>query len=142
MTTTRLSPDRSVDDELLAVLDEWQVAIVANDVDRIGSYMADEWIMVSEDGITRAERFLAVVGSGDLTHSAMVRVGEPRIRYHGELALLTTRVTSTAHYQGVRFDADEWTTDAFTEVDGRWRCLLTQITARKNDEPDPGSSVG
>ncbi|MGY0496920.1 nuclear transport factor 2 family protein [Nocardia sp. FBN12] len=126
MTTTH-----TADDQLLAVLDEWQVAIVANDADRIGSYMADEWIMVSENGITTAERFLAFVRSGDLTHSAMRRVGEPRIRYHGELALLTTRITNTAHYQGTRFDADEWTTDVFVEEDGRWRCLLTQITATK-----------
>ncbi|MFE3321140.1 nuclear transport factor 2 family protein [Nocardia sp. NPDC059195] len=131
MTTSRRSPDRSVDDHLLAVLDEWQVAIVADDADRIGSYMADEWIMVSENGITTAEQFLAFVRSGDLTHSAMMRVGEPRIRYHGELALLTTRITNTAHYQGVRFDADEWTTDAFLRTDGRWRCLLTQITTTK-----------
>ncbi|MFD9550169.1 nuclear transport factor 2 family protein [Nocardia salmonicida] len=128
MTT---SPEHAVDDELLAVLDEWQVAIVANDADRIGAYMADEWIMVSENGITTAEQFLAFVRSGDLTHSAMQRVGQARIRYHGELVLLTTRITNTAHYQGIRFDADEWTTDAFRHIDGRWRCLLTQITATK-----------
>ncbi len=126
MTTTR-----RVDDQLLAVLDEWQVAIVANDADRIGSYMADEWIMVSENGITTAEQFLAYVRSGDLTHSAMERVGEPRIRHHGDIAVLSTRITNTAHYQGVRFDADEWTTDVFGYIDGRWRCLLTQITATK-----------
>ncbi|MFC9472614.1 nuclear transport factor 2 family protein [Nocardia sp. NPDC056952] len=131
MATTRTSPGRAEADQLLAVLDEWQVAIVANDADQIGSYMADEWIMVSENGITTAEQFLAFVRSGDLTHSAMERVGEPRIRYHGELALLSTRVTNTAHYQGIRFDADEWTTDAFIHTDGRWRCLLTQITATK-----------
>ncbi|MGW0635949.1 nuclear transport factor 2 family protein [Nocardia salmonicida] len=128
MTT---SPEHAVDDELLAVLDEWQVAIVANDADRIGAYMADEWIMVSENGITTAEQFLAFVRSGDLTHSAMQRVGQARIRYHGELVLLTTRITNTAHYRGIRFDADEWTTDAFRHIDGRWRCLLTQITATK-----------
>ncbi|MFD3596203.1 nuclear transport factor 2 family protein [Nocardia sp. NPDC058640] len=133
MTTTRISGERSVDDELLAVLDEWQVAIVANDADRIGSFMADEWVMVSENGVTTGERFLSFVRSGDLTHSAMQRVGQARIRYHGELALLTTRATNVAHYQGVRFDADEWTTDVFTRRDGRWLCLLTQITATKLD---------
>ncbi|MBC7300816.1 MAG: nuclear transport factor 2 family protein [Nocardia sp.] len=131
MTSTQLPSGPSVDDQLLAVLDEWQVAIVANDADRIGSYMADEWIMVSENGIATAEQFLGFVRSGDLTHSAMERVGEPRIRYHGEVALLSTRITNTAHYQGIRIDADEWTTDAFIQVDGRWRCVLTQITTTK-----------
>ncbi|MFE1595007.1 nuclear transport factor 2 family protein [Nocardia sp. NPDC058705] len=125
MTTT------SLDNQLLAVLDEWQVAIVANDADRIGSFMAEEWVMVSENGITTAEQFLAFVRSGDLTHSAFQRIGDARIRYHGELALLSTRITNTAHFQGIQFDADEWTTDVFRHVDGRWRCLLTQITATK-----------
>lgn len=131
MTTTRSSHGRTIDDELLAVLDEWQVAIVANDADRIGSFMADEWVMVSENGVTTAERFLALVRSGDLTHSAMERVGDARIRYYGEVVLLSTRITNTAHFQGIRFDADEWTTDAFTHSGGRWRCLLTQITATR-----------
>ncbi|MFC6013068.1 nuclear transport factor 2 family protein [Nocardia lasii] len=130
MTTTH-STDRI--DELLGVLDEWQGAIVANDADRIGSFMAEEWIMVSENGITTAERFLAFVRSGELTHSAMVRVGEPRVRFHGELALLSTRITNTAHFGGARFDADEWTSDVFRYRAGRWECLLTQITATKLD---------
>lgn len=131
MTTTRPTSDRSVDDQLVTVLDEWMAAIVANDADRIGAFMADEWVMVSENGVTTAERFLTFVRSGDLTHSAMRRVGETRIRHYGAVALLTTRATNTAHYRGTRFDADEWTTDAFTRIDGRWQCLLTQITAAK-----------
>ncbi|MFD3748066.1 nuclear transport factor 2 family protein [Nocardia sp. NPDC058633] len=131
MTTTPRTPGRSVDDQLLTVLDEWQEAIVANDAARIGSFMAPEWVMVSENGITTAEQFLALVESGDLTHSAMRRVGDARIRCHADIALLSTRITNTAHYRGRRFDADEWTTDAFLRVDGRWRCLLTQITATK-----------
>ncbi|MFC4127185.1 nuclear transport factor 2 family protein [Nocardia rhizosphaerae] len=126
MTTTS-------DSALLDLYDEWQAAIVANDADAIGSFMTEDWIIVSESGVTTADRFLGLVRSGALTHSAMRRVGEPRLRYHGEVALLTTRVTNTAHYRSVRFDADEWTSDVFVRVDGRWRCALTHITARKPD---------
>lgn len=129
MTSLQSSPNRSSDAHLLAVHDQWQTAIVANDADRIGSFMSDEWVMVSANGITTAAHFLDLVRSGTLTHSAMDRVGDPRIRYHGEVALLTTRATNIAHYQGVRIDADEWTTNAFVHTDGQWRCLLTQITA-------------
>lgn len=127
MTTT-------TDAHLVAILDDWQAAIVANDADRIGAFMTPDWIMVSENGIATAERFLGFVRSGALTHSAMRRVGEARISYHGEVALLSTRITNTAHYQGVRFDADEWTSDVFVRSgDGRWLCALTQITATKLD---------
>lgn len=123
----------STDTALLTVLDDWQTAIVANDADAIATFMTDDWIIVSETGITPAARFLDLVRSGALTHSAMQRVGEPHIRHHGDTALLTTRVTNTAHFQGRRFDADEWTTDVFLRTDDHWRCALTHITTRKPD---------
>lgn len=120
--------DLGLQAELLAVADAWNAAIVANDAEAIGGFMADEWVMVSESGLTTKDGFLAFVASGDLTHSAMDRVGEPRIRVCGEVALLSTRATNTAHYQGRRYDADEWTTDVLTRRDGRWVCVLSQIT--------------
>jgi hypothetical protein len=58
----------------------------------------------------------------------MARTTRPRVRVYGGTAVLTARVTNTAHYGGKRFDADEWTTDVFVLRDGRWRCVLSQIT--------------
>ncbi|WP_431789114.1 nuclear transport factor 2 family protein [Streptomyces sp. G9] len=113
---------------LTAIVDDWAAAIVANDADRIGSFMADEWVIVSESGITDREAFLGYVRSGDLTHSAMGAVAPPRVRVHGDTAVLTARITNTAHYGGQRFDADEWTTDVFVRRDGHWRCVLSHIT--------------
>lgn len=115
--------------ELEAVEDEWARAIVSNDAARIGAFMADDWVMVSESGVTTKEQFLSVIGSGALTHSAMDRIGDARVRVYGETALLTARVTNTAHYEGRRFDADEWTTDVFVHRGDRWLCVLSQITA-------------
>ncbi|MEW9513904.1 nuclear transport factor 2 family protein [Streptomyces bacillaris] len=123
-------PDDRADDHahLASVVDAWAAAIVANDADRIAAYMADEWVIVSESGITDRDTFLAFVASGDLTHSAMRAVTPPRIRVHGDAALVTVRITNTAHYGGRRFDADEWTTDVFVRRDGHWRCVLSHIT--------------
>jgi Domain of unknown function (DUF4440) len=59
----------------------------------------------------------------------MVPLGVSRVRVYGDTAVVTTRVTSTAHYQGQWFDADEWTTDMFVRRDGRWLFTLTHITA-------------
>ncbi|MFB8049407.1 nuclear transport factor 2 family protein [Streptomyces rubiginosohelvolus] len=125
-------PDRGTADvdhtRLTAIVDDWAAAIVANDADRIGSFMADEWVIVSESGITDREAFLGYVRSGDLTHSAMGAIAPPRVRVHGDTAVLTARITNTAHYGGQRFDADEWTTDVFVRRDGHWRCVLSHIT--------------
>ncbi|MFU0442241.1 nuclear transport factor 2 family protein [Streptomyces sp. BG2AG] len=119
-------PDGRADDHarLASVVDARAAAIVANDADRIGAFMADEWVIVSESGITDRDAFLAFVASGDLTHSAMRAVTPPRIRVHGD----TVRITNTARYGGRRFDADEWTTDVFVRRDGHWRCALSHIT--------------
>ncbi|QOV38409.1 nuclear transport factor 2 family protein [Streptomyces ferrugineus] len=113
---------------LAAVAHDWAAAMVSNDPARIADFMADEWVIVSESGISTRAQFLSHVESGDLTHSAFRLVGEPRIRVHGDSAVLTARVTNTAHYKGERFDADEWTTDVFVQRDDRWLCVLSHIT--------------
>jgi ketosteroid isomerase-like protein len=114
--------------ELLSVSDAWAEAIVSNDADRIAAFMADDWVIVSDTGISVREDFLAVVRSGDLTHTAMDRVSAARIRVYGDAAVVTGRVTNTAHHKGRRYDADEWTTDVFVRRDGRWLCVVSQIT--------------
>ncbi|MFE2295109.1 nuclear transport factor 2 family protein [Streptomyces sp. NPDC059452] len=113
---------------LASAVDDWAAAIVANDVERIAAFMADEWVIVSESGITDRDAFLAFVTSGELTHSAMRAITPPRIRVHGDTAVVTARITNTAHYGGRRYDADEWTTDVFVRRDGQWRCVLSHIT--------------
>jgi ketosteroid isomerase-like protein len=118
---------------LIALAKEWAEAIVSNDATRIGSFMADEWVIVSESGVSAKEQFLSLVESGELTHSAMTSVGPPRIWVYGDTAVLTGRVTNTAHYLGQRFDADEWTTDVFVNRNGRWLCVLSHITAASPD---------
>lgn len=115
--------------EVEAIEDEWARAIVSNDAARIAGFMDDDWVMVSDSGVTTKEQFLSVVESGALTHSAMDRVGDARVRAYGDTVLLTARMTNTAHYEGRRFDADEWVTDVFVHRGDRWLCVLSQITA-------------
>jgi ketosteroid isomerase-like protein len=119
--------------EVVAVGDAWAAAIVANDADRIADFMADEWVIVSASGVSPASEFLGLVRSGALTHSAFRRAGTARVRVYGDSAVLTARVANTAHHAGIDYDADEWTTDVFVRRDGRWRCVLSHITAA-----DPG----
>ncbi|GAB2971874.1 hypothetical protein GCM10023080_039780 [Streptomyces pseudoechinosporeus] len=108
---------------------DWADALVANDPVRVAGFMADEWVIVSPSGIASKEQFLSLVESGELTHSAMDLMTQLRVRVYGDTAVLTGRVTNTAHYQGKRYDADEWTTDVFVKRDGRWLCVLSHITA-------------
>jgi ketosteroid isomerase-like protein len=115
--------------ELLATAKEWAAAIVSNDPARIAGFMSEDWVIVSERGVSPRREFLSLVESGELTHSAMEPVTDARVRIYGETAVVTGRVTNTAHYRGRRSDADEWTTDVFVRRGGRWLCVLSHITA-------------
>src|SRR5687768_153444 len=114
--------------ELIDLGSRWAAAMVSNDAGRIGSFMADDWVIVSERGISSKDHFLAFVESGQLTHSSFEMVGDARIRVYGDTAVLTARVTNTAHFGGEQFDADEWATDVFVKRDGGWLCVLSHIT--------------
>lgn len=128
-SATVRSAVEDVSAEIVTILDDWASAIVSNDADRIAAFMADEWVLVSESGVTPRERFLSFVESGELTHSAFERIGPARVRSYGDIAVLTTRLTNTAHHAGRRIDADEWTTEVFVRRDNRWTCVLSQITS-------------
>lgn len=137
--TGATSSDGGVHPEIVAIADDWARAIVSNDAVRIARFMADDWVIVSGSGVSSKEHFLSFVQSGELTHSAMDRVGEATVRVYGDTAILTARVTNTAHHAGQRFDADEWTTDVFVRRNGCWLCVLSHITAAAPADPDGGA---
>jgi ketosteroid isomerase-like protein len=115
---------------LEAVSASWEQAMISNDAEAIGRFMADDWIIVSEHGVTTKEKFLAVVASGDLTHETFK--GEIiLVRQYGEAAVLTGRVRNNGHYKGQPFSADEYTTDVFVKRHGQWLCVHSHITTAK-----------
>jgi len=108
----------------------WEQAMVANSAEAIGHFMADDWVIVSETGVTKRADFLAVIASGDLTHEAFA--GDViSVRQYGDTAIVMARVKNTGAYKGQPFSADEWTTDVFVKGDGQWRCVHSHITAVK-----------
>lgn len=112
---------------LKAVSAAWEHAMVSNDAEVIGRFMADDWVIVSERGVTRKQDFLAVVASGELTHETFK--GEIiSVRQYGEAAVLTGRVRNKGHYKGQPFSSDEWTTDVFIKRNGTWLCVHSHIT--------------
>ena len=115
--------------ELIDFGAKWAEAIVANDAARIGSFMAEDWVIVSERGISTKAQFLSFVESGALTHSTFEMASDGRVEQYGDTAVMTIRVTNTAHFGGQQFDADEWASDVFVKRDGKWLCVLSHITA-------------
>ena len=121
--------DAAVKDQLDALEAAWNDAIKSNDVERIATFMADDWVLVSGSGLLPRAAFLSLVAAGELSHTAMRSFGESRVRAYGDVAVRTARVVSTAVWQGHSSDADEWTTDVFVRTNGTWRCVLTHVAA-------------
>ncbi|PYS98721.1 MAG: DUF4440 domain-containing protein [Acidobacteria bacterium] len=119
----------TIKQELIDVGAQWAKAMVANDAVRIGSFMTDDWVIVSERGISTKTQFLSFVESGALTHSAFEMAGDARVEQYGDTAVMTIRVANTAHFGGQQFDADELASDVFVKRDGKWLCVLSHITA-------------
>ena len=115
--------------ELVDVMDAWDRAMVTNDPDLIGSYMADEWTIVGPDGkVVDKTRFLDVVRSGDLTHDVM-ETHDPRIRRYGDTAVVTARGVSGGRYRGEPFHTVERVSCVFVRRKDQWSCVLTHLSS-------------
>jgi ketosteroid isomerase-like protein len=115
-------------DELLRVTYEWDRAMVTNDVEAIGRYMAEDWIIVGTNGsVTDRTSFLTLVGSGVLSHDVM-ESHNPDVRVYGDSAVVICLGTSGGHYQGRRFDATERVSCVYVKHAGEWRCVLTHLS--------------
>lgn len=123
---------------VFSISESWAEAMITNDADAIGGFMTDDWRMVSKFGVSKKADLLALIVSGELTHSSFELRELSGIQIiRGETAVLTGRVTNTASFRGQSFEADEWTTDIFVRTSEGWKCVVTHITdvvARPNEK--------
>jgi ketosteroid isomerase-like protein len=120
--------DRNIHDELITLATEWDRAMVENDVDAIGRYMADDWTIIGSDGsVGDKASFLALVQSGVLLHDVM-ESHDMRVRVYGDAAVVVSRGVSGGTYQGQPFRELERVSCVFVRNEGRWRCVLTHLS--------------
>jgi ketosteroid isomerase-like protein len=131
MTTNHL-PNHTAPDadmiELSRVEEEFNRAMVSNDVTRISACVTDDWVLVTpEAGIVPRSRILHAIGSGELSHDSMTK-NVSRVRIYGDVAIVTARGHNTGQFRGQPISADEWVTDVYRKIDGGWVCVLTHLT--------------
>ena len=131
MITNSLTPDSTAEalaTELARVEEDFNKAMVSNDIVRISACVADDWVLVTpEVGVVPRSRILAVIESGELSHDTMTK-DVSRVRGYGDVAVVTARGRNTGQFRGQRISADEWVTDVYRKIDGRWLCVLTHLT--------------
>jgi len=117
-----------MEDELAKVEAEFANAIVKNSPEEIRQFVSDDWIIINADGgIIDRQRFLEVIKSGALTHE-MMESDDMRVRIYGDSAVVSAVTRSKGKFMGQEFTTHERSTDVFVRRDGKWRCVLTQLT--------------
>ena len=116
------------EDELIRLAHDWDRAMIENDAEAIGRYMADDWTIVGSDGnVGDKASFLALVKSGALTHDVMTSE-DIDVRVYGDTAVVTARGVSGGKYQGQAFREVERSSSVFVRQEGQWRCVLTHLS--------------
>ena len=117
-----------MEDELLKLEKEFAQAIVKNDVEAIGRFLADDWTIIDPDGgIIDKSRFLAVIKSGALSHE-MMESDDMRVRTYGDSAIVTGLTRTKGKYLGQEFTTQERATDVLIKRNGRWQYVFSQLT--------------
>lgn len=115
-------------EEILKLEEEFGRAMIKNDSEAIGRFLADDWIIVDPDGaIIDRSRFLGVIKSGALSHETMDS-SDIRVRIYGTTATVTALTTSKGKFMGQEFTTQERATDVFVKENGRWQCVISQLT--------------
>jgi ketosteroid isomerase-like protein len=118
----------TVIEEFQALEERFDAAMVSNDVTQIAECITDDWVLVTpEKGPVARQAVLAAISSGMLAHDSMSKQ-IVRARVYGSVAAVTGRGRNTGTFRGEPISADEWITDLYHLVDGRWRCVLTHLT--------------
>jgi len=118
----------NAEQELIDLAREWDAAMVGNDAEAIGLYMADDWTIIGPDGsVGDKATFLGLVRSGALSHDVM-ESEDLNVRVYGDTAVVTSRGVSGGTYQGQAFREVERASCVFVRQGGQWRCVLTHLS--------------
>ena len=124
----RAATDSAIETELIALAAESDRAMVANDAEAIGRYMADDWTIVGSDGsVGDKATFLGLVDAGVLTHDVM-ESHDVGVRVYGDAAVVVARGVSGGTYRGRPFHEVERVSCVFVRHGGRWACVLTHLS--------------
>ncbi len=114
--------------ELIRLEEDWGRAMVTNDAEAIGHYIADDWTIIGPDGsMSDKGTFLEMVQSGVLSHDVM-EADDIKVRVYGETAVLTMRGASGGQYGGQAFRVVERVSDIWVRQHGQWHCVLTHLS--------------
>ena len=113
--------------ELTAFAEQWDAAMLTNNIVEISKFLTKDWIIIGANGTTSRASFLQSISSGSVSHHQMTS-DETIIKILGETGVIISRGTSAGKYNGNAFHLYEWSMSVCIKSDHQWRCAITMLT--------------
>ncbi len=111
-----------------AAAEAWDRAMVTNDAEAIGRFMAESWQIIGADGgMTDRAAFLGQIRDGRLSHSTMT-TEDAMVQLYGTVAVLVAHGVSAGRFAGGAFRAIERQSNVFVYEAGAWQCVHTHLS--------------
>jgi ketosteroid isomerase-like protein len=103
-------------------------ALAANDIAAIERHLAPDWRIIEAQGqrVTRKD-LIAILRSGELKYRSFA-ARDLDIRLYGPTAIVTGHALVSGAFDGKPFSSDEILSEVLVVRDGRWLCVLSQVT--------------
>jgi ketosteroid isomerase-like protein len=127
-TSAAQARNNEMETELTNLEKEFSQAIMSNNAKAVEPFLAADWVIIDPDGgVIDKSRFLEVIDSGALSHDTM-ESEDFRVRVYGNTAVVTALTKTKGKFMGQGFSTQERATDVFVKQDGRWQCVISQLT--------------
>jgi ketosteroid isomerase-like protein len=114
--------------DLVKTVHDWDQAMISNDPEAIGRFMAADWAIVGPDGsLGGKDRLLSLIASGDLKHDAMTS-DDLIVRLYGDSAVVIATGVSGGTFKGRPFRELERSSNVFGRRGGGWVCVSTHLS--------------
>jgi ketosteroid isomerase-like protein len=114
--------------KILALENKWNVVYQQRDVAAMSSLLADDFIIIVEDGNTYSK-------SGYIAHAGDTRTKvetsellDMKVRLHGNTAVVTGQYHEVGTEKGKRYEYHDRLTDTWMFIDGRWQVIASHYS--------------
>jgi hypothetical protein len=119
-------PPDTIAQDLIALEQQWNDAILRNDRTAAAAFMAEEWTEITSDGsvLTRAEDLDELVGG---YHATSLRLSEIAVHVYDNAAVASGISDEQSSYRGKDTSGRFRWMDVWVRRAGRWVCVASTV---------------
>jgi ketosteroid isomerase-like protein len=122
-------PKRTADEKTIVQLEtEWSEANMAGDLATLERILADDYVQVGPFGAADKKQAISDLRSGKYKVTSMTPPRDMKIRFFGDVAVVTGAGEEKSTYQGKDTSGTWVWTDVWVRRKGKWQAVASQAT--------------